>query len=404
MDCSLIKIKRAAGGCLALVGLSAALMSAGCGSSSPAAANQNKSINAASGSKSAQAQMASAGTAAGAKFGGTVTLKPRTIGEVEILHAAEVQRRITGALQAAAAKVGWRVITCDTAGDPAKASSCAQNLLNQGVDAMTSMGVDPSGMAQQMNEAKAKGIPWIGLVGSERDTPLFTAQINQPDHGTISQVMSQYILSRMNAPDAKSRKAGGFAYSTFPAIYGIALRDDVTASELEAGGMKKLDRHVTDLANEAADARQWATSILQRYPNIGAMYTTLDIDQDEIADAVGAKYPNTSFPNRPLVVGLAAGLVSMDKIRKGLLDADAEVAVEAGSWMAIDQLANWFAHKQPIATDLYTGHPTGDYPVWFLKPYMVTKANVPSNPNAYHAPPYDFVTFFSSKWKREFGK
>lgn len=120
--------------------------------------------------------------------------------------------------------------------------------------------------------------------------------------------MSRYILSRMNAPDAKSRKAGGFACSTFPGIYGIALRDDVTATELEAGGMKKLDRHVTD---------------------------------------------------RPLVVGLAAGLVSMDKIRKGLLDADVEVAVEAGSWMAIDQLANWFAHKHPLATDLYTGH----YPV-----------------------------------------
>lgn len=386
----------------ALALLVVTLLAAGCGGKTATATNADNSINKVSGSKAAQAQMASMGSAAGAKEGPAVTLKPETIGEVEILHAAEVQRRITGALEAAAAKVGWKVVTCDTAGDPAKASSCAQNLLNQGVNAMTSMGVDPSAMAQQMKEAQAKEVPWIGLIGSERQTPLFTAQINQPDRGSISQLMSQYILSRLNAPGASSRKAGGFAYSTFPAIYGIGLRDDLTAHMLEAGGLKLVDRHVTDLTNEAADSRQWATSVLQRTPNIGAIYTTLDIDQNEIAQAVAQKFPSTQFPHRPLVVGLAAGLATLDKIRKGILDADAEVAVEAGSWMAIDQLANWFAHKQSIAQDLYTGHKTGDYPVWFLKPYMVTKANAPAQPGVYHAPPFDFVSFFQAKWSREF--
>lgn len=399
---SLTTAKRAATACLALAGLGAALASAGCGSASNANAVANNNIDKATGTKSAQAQMTSLGKAAGAKWGSPIALKPETIGEVEILHAAEVQRRITGALQSAAAKVGWKVVTCDTAGDPSKASSCAQNLLNQGVTVMTSMGVDPSAMAQQMNEAKAKGVPWIGLVGSERPTPLFTAQINQPDHGSISALMSRYILSRLDAPGAASRKSGGFAYSTYPAIYGIGLRDDATAKAIEAGGVKLIDRHVTDLANEAADSRQWATSVLQRNPNLGAIYTTLDIDQNEIADAVAQKFPNTQFPQRPLVVGLAAGLATLDKIRKGILDADAEVAVEAGSWMAIDQLANYFAHKQAIATDLYTGHKTSDYPVWFLAPYMVTKANAPTQSGVYHAPPYDFVSYFGAKWGREF--
>jgi ABC-type sugar transport system substrate-binding protein len=382
--------------------LAAALIAAGCGSSGLTTSAANKSIDKASGSKSQQAQMATLGAAAAAKAGPAVTLKPETIGMIEVLHAAEVQQRITNALKAAAAKVGWKVITCDTAGDPSKASSCANELLTQGVTAMTSMGVDPTGMAQQMKEAKAKGIPWIGLVGTEPDTPAFTAQINQPDHGSISALMSQYILQRLNAAGAASRMRGGFAYSTFPAIYGIGLRDDATAAALKASGVSMIARHVTDLTNEAQDSRQWTQSVLARNPNIGAIYTTLDIDQSEIADAVAQKFPGKSFPARPLVVGLAAGLATLDKIRRGTLDADAEVAVEAASWMGIDQLAAWFAHKTPIATDLYSGHKTGDYPVWFLKAYMVTKANAPAQSGVYHAPPYDFVTFFSTKWAREY--
>jgi ABC-type sugar transport system substrate-binding protein len=330
-------------------------------------------------------------------------LKPQIVGMVEILHAAEVQRRITQALKDAAAKVGWKVITCDTAGDPAKASSCAQSLMTQGATAMTSMGVDPSTMGAQMKQAQSKGIPWLGLVGTERQSPLFTAQINQPDQQAISDVMSQYIMGRLQAADASGRKSGGFAYSTFPAIYGIGLRDTKTAAALRAAGIKQINRHVTDLANNAADARQWARSVLARTPDVGAFFTTLDIDQGEIANAVAAKFPGKAFPDRPLVVGLAAGLGTLDKIRKGLIDADVEVAVEAASWMGIDQLAEFFARKTPLATDLWAGNKTAAYPEWFLKPYTVTKENAPKQPGVYHDPPYDFVTYFTSKWGKEFG-
>ena len=291
------------------------------------------------------------------------------------------------------------MLTCDTAGDPTKAAPCAQNLMTQGVTAMTSMGIDPSTMTAQMKQAKAKGIPWIGLIGTERDSALFTAQINQPDHGAITDVMSQYILGRLKEAQKTS---GGFAYTTFPAIYGIGVRDAATADKLKAGGIKQVDRHVTDLTNEAADARQWTNSVLSRHPNVAALFTTLDIDQNEIANAVAQKYPGKAFPDRPLVVGLAAGLATLDKIRKGTLDADAEVAVEAGSWMAVDQLAAHFSREKPIATDLYSGEKTDDYPVWFLKPYLVTKENAPKQSGVYHAPPYDFVTYFTSKWAKEY--
>ncbi len=381
------------------LGLCGALAAAGCGSSSSSDNSAKESINKASGTKSEQAQMASAGEADAAKAGAQVALKPQTLGMVEVLHAAEVQRRITQALKDAATKMGWRVLTCDTAGDPAKAAPCAQNLMTQGATAMTSMGVDPSTMATQMKQAKAKGIPWLGLVGTQRESPLFTAQINQPDHGAITDVMSQYILGRLKEAQKTS---GGFAYSTFPAIYGIGVRDAATAAKLKDNGIKLVSRHVTDLTNEAVDARQWTNSVLARNPNVAAFFTTLDIDQNEIANAVAQKYPGKAFPDRPLVVGLAAGLATLDKIRKGTLDADAEVAVEAASWMAVDQLAAHFARKTPIATDLYSGEQTDDYPVWFLKPYLVTKENAPQQSGVYHAPPYDFVTYFTSKWAKEY--
>jgi ABC-type sugar transport system substrate-binding protein len=386
------------------LGLVAVVAAAGCGGGDSSASDAKESISKASGTQSAQQKMAADGEAAAAKAGAPVKLAPQTIGMVEVLHAAEVQRRITQALKDAAAKVGWKVITCDTAGDPAKAASCAQNLMTQGATAMTSMGVDPSTMAAQMKQAKAKGIPWIGLIGTERQSPLYTSQINQPDQGAISGVMSKYILDRLNASEAASRKSGGFAYSTFPAIYGIGLRDVKTAGALKQAGLQQVNRHVTDLANNAADARQWARSTLAQAPGVGAFFTTLDIDQGEIGNAVAAKYPGKQFPDRPLVVGLAAGLGTLDKIRKGIIDADVEVAVEAGSWMGIDQLAEYFGRKTPIATDLWPGTKTDEYPEWFLKPYLVTAANAPKQSGVYHDPPYDFVTYFSSKWGKEFGQ
>lgn len=376
---------------------------AGCGSSGSDGTGEGESLNEASGSASERQKMTKLGEEWAEEAGKPVEVKPETIGMVEVLHAAEVQRRITNGLKDAARVMGWKVITCDTAGDPTKAATCARNLLTQGVDAMTSMGVDPSTMEVQMKEAKSKGIPWIGLTGTERNTPLFTAQINQSDAGgAIAKTMSTYILERLDEEGAESRREGGFAYSTFPAIYGIGLRDKVVAEELTAAGVKQQDRHVTDLTNEAQDSTEWARSVLAQHPDVGVIYTTLDIDQNEIANTVHAEFGSKQFPERPLVVGLAAGLATMQKIREGTLDADVEVAVEASSWMAIDQLAEYFTRKRPITEDLYEGNATQDYPVWFLKPYMVTKKNVPSDPKKYHEPPYDFISFFNSKWDTEF--
>lgn len=382
-----------------------ALATAGCGDDDggSASADKKESISEASGTESARAAMAKAGEEAASSAGDAVKLGPQTIGMVEVLRAAEVQRRITQGLKDAAAKVGWKVITCDTAGDPAKASSCAQNLLTQGATAMTSMGVDPKPMGAQMKQAKAKGIPWIGLTGTQRESDLFTAQINQPDQAAISEAMSKYILERLNEPGAEKRKEGGVAYSTFPGIYGIGLRDQKTADALKAAGLKLVNRHVTDLANNAQDARQWARSTLTRNSGLGAFFTTLDIDQLEIANAVQEKFAGKEFPDRPLVVGLAAGLATLDKIRKGQIDADVEVAVEATSWMAIDQFAEYFTRDRTIATDLWSGEKTDEYPEWFVEPYVVTKDNAPKQANVYHDPPYDFVTFFTTKWAKEFG-
>jgi ribose transport system substrate-binding protein len=341
--------------------------------------------------KSASSEQRNTAAVAGEKAatGAPVTLKKQTIGVLEVTGAAEIIQRSTNSVKQAAAEFGWDVKVCDAQGAAAKFTSCARTLLTGGATAILSEAVESAPMKAQMEEAQKRGIPWINLTGEVTASPLFNAQITEPEV-QLSTVISDYVVEKLGGK-------GSLAYTTFPALYAFNIRENVLKDVLAKNpGIKIYNRHIADLANPD-EGRDWATSVLTRNPKLGAFWTTVDFNVLGFAQAVQAKFPGKSFPDRPLVAGAYANLAQLDLIRKGQIDGVGEVPIEAASWIALDQLAQFFGRKTPIAKD-----PAGAYPFPFLEARMVTKADVPADPKQYVPPKHDFASFFTAKWKKEF--
>src|SRR5262245_352879 len=104
-------------------------------------------------SSSERSKATSLGEKAATDAGEPVSLKPETLGVIEITGEAEIIQRSTASLKEAASELGWKVVTCDAQGATAKFTSCARTLLNSNVTAMVSEAVESAPMQAQMEQA-----------------------------------------------------------------------------------------------------------------------------------------------------------------------------------------------------------------------------------------------------------
>jgi ribose transport system substrate-binding protein len=332
-----------------------------------------------------------AGVEAGEESGEPVAVEKQTLGLIEVVGAAESIQREASALESAASELGWDVKVCDGEGDPIKMSNCANTLLSQNITAMVTANVEVAPVKTQMEEAKKRGIPWINIGGPAKPSPLFSTQVveNEEEIGTI---MGEYIVERTEGK-------GTVAATEEPANYPLGIRMNAVYEVLgENPEMEIVSKHVVDFTNLVADVRGWAEGVLTQEPNLGAFALCVDTDPVAVASVVQSnKGAGKQYPDRPLIVGSLGDLANLELIRKGEVDATAETALGATAWIAVDQLAGYFAREAEFAKD-----PQAAYSLPILNPQLVTKENVPANPKEYAEPPVDFEAFFESKWETEF--
>lgn len=375
---------------LLLTLLLAATVAAGCGdddssSSSESGIKQSKSA-------SERQEAAAAGKKMGQEEGDPVALEKQKVGLLLVVPS-EIVLRSEAAVKDAAKELGWSVQTCDAQGVAAKFTSCAETLLNGGATVMVSVATESAPMKAQMERAKKEGIPWINTTGLVTPTDLFSTQITEREL-ELASVLTDYVIEKMNGK-------GTLAYSTLPSLYAIKIRVDKLLSELEAKapGITPIPVEA-DLADILGRTRQQANALLTRYPNLGGFWTTTDPTQLAFAATVQAKRPGSQYPERPLIAAAYGTLVNLAAIRKGSIDAVAEMAVESTSWMALDMAAEHFARDKPFPPD--SDAVEEQYPIPFLETTLITKENVPKDPKAYYPPEHDFVSFFKAKWDQEF--
>ncbi len=386
-----------------LVGVVAALAvaAAACGSSTSKSSPQGAASSGGQSASSAGAPTSAGPTvdaneltalakAAAGKAGAPVKVPPKTIGYLRYVAAAPADQRVYEAAVAAAAVLGWKVIPCDGAGDPTKLAACGNTLLNQKIDALLDDGVPPSIIATSLARAKAAGIPTLYSGGTVDNAASYSAGYVPPD-GQMGEVLANYVTSQLKG------KSGGVIVQGFPTSWGIQ-RVDALKTAAKAANISIDSQQDADGTNLVAGTQAQMAAQLNAHPNAKGMWITFETAVIGAAQAVQAKSPGKKFPQRPLLVTFYANLPTIQLIRAGKVDAAIEDSLEWSSWVAMDQMAEFFARKTPFAKDVRPDYGKG---LDFWRPTLVTKDNAPSEGQLV-TPPVDFTTFFKAKWKTEF--
>jgi ABC-type sugar transport system substrate-binding protein len=379
-----------------LIGIAAAALSvglvAGCGGDDDdSAASTPATSGTTAGTASADA---AAGVAAAEELGGAVALPAKTVGILQIVGGIESADRVEDSLKRAASAVGWKANVCDGAGDPTKWVTCGNSLLDQGVDAVVAIGIDPGQIQLVVNKAKQAGIPIVCVSGEV--PPGYDAAF-YPDEQLAGKMLADDVIAKLNALGKDPSKLAVVDF----ALPSIHARTVVLDEQLKSQpGIDVVARVDTDATNLVPGTRKQTQDIITANPDLNAFWYAFDTAGQAAAPVVATAYPGKEFPDRPLVTTFHADLGTVELMRQGLIDEVLDVNYDASSWMAIDSLAQFFGRDTPFTTD-----PSPDYPgVGDLFDYqLVSKDNLPPE-GEYPEAEVDVVAYFTAKWGAEFTK
>lgn len=331
-----------------------------------------------------------AATAAGDK----VEVPKITVGFVNIIGAVESAQRAERTFKEAASELGWDTNVCDAQGDPTKMARCGDTLLDQNVDVLVVLGIEPSLIKAQLNKAKNQNVPVVQFSGQVADDPLFAGSF-YGDEAEVGQVLTDYTMEKLSAlPDEPVQ----IAVDDYPTEWSSARTDTLRKAVADQAKVKIAVESTTDATNLVEGTRKTVTDEIVANPDLKAFWFGFDSAGQAGAQAVSAKYPGKTFPEKPLVVTFHADLGTVELMRAGAIDAVADTDYSSAGWVAVDQIAQFFARKTPMADTPRPEYPgvgdTYDYTI-------VDSTNLPPE-GQYRTPEHDYQTFFKTKWSNEF--
>ena len=399
--------------------LAVALASAGCasssgsgGNSSPGSSSTNSgstsTVTSLSGSSTPNSELSmfssaknaaavTAGLAAAKNAGPKVNLPKETIGIILIQGQAEIVKRMQQDAQGAADALGWKLLVCDGQGDPVKMQQCGDTLLNEGANALIDTTIEPSVLQAQIQQAKSKGVPVVNVAGVTDPDPYMINFSPTSVETNMTTALDNWAFAQL-----KSKGPGPYTMSYTYAPGATMLRSVQLLKDLKSHpDIKVVASHEINIANLTPDIIAFDDSTLTAHPNLDLMWTAADVSLPLAGQDAISKLGKKSFPNRPLIVGFLDDLINLAAVRSGSVDALVTTPVTADCYIAMDQLAEYFARHHKINGNAATDAQQV-YGMAFKAPTVVTKANLP--PVGQHVPPLNnYALFFATKWKAEFG-
>jgi ABC-type sugar transport system substrate-binding protein len=363
-----------------------AVAAAGCG--------KVKGIEAQDGAQADRAEKA--GKQAAADAGPEVKLPPVTVALLTMNGKDESSNRLKTQLEEVSKKeLGWVPSPCDGKGSPMELETCATGVIDQGpLDVIVTHGVDPKLIPRTLRKAKFKNIPVVNIgaaVPRRRDSPLLAADF-APDDRAQTKKLDGYMIRRLKRVPPASRRIVVLK-STGP---GGKVRFDQLEKDIEGTGIKIVGEGEID-PKKPDTSKETVKGLLEKHKNLKAVWVADGNSVELAGKAVDKAFKDLSFPDRPLVLGFNADPKAAEAIRDGEADAVADVPYEASLWIALDRVAELIGRDEQLSSVS-----TDDYPLDFMDVALVTKDNAPAK-KKFREPKEDFVTFFTEKWKLEFG-
>jgi ABC-type sugar transport system substrate-binding protein len=303
-----------------------------------------------------------------------VRLPKKTIGVMGPINAAEIIKLGTDATVASAKALGWKTIQVDPLGDPAKMASGMTSLVNSNVDAIVLTTIEPAVIASGLRAAKAKGIPVIDTHTQTHSSPLFAGE-----YFLSPQKEFDLLFARMRKDLPRGSEIG---LIELPQFLNAKIAGDLMVAAAKRAGWKIVARHDTDVQNSVPDVQRAVGDMIRANAGIDAIWGCCDFAPTGAIPAIRSSGKNIK------VYALHGIPSSISSARGGL--AVLEVSeYQKGGMIAMDELAAFFASKDPIAKRT---------PRQFAyKQKIVDRANAA---NGYPYPTAPMLAQFKKRWTK----
>lgn len=346
---------------------------------------------------------ASMGSARAWPTGPAVEVPQLTIGYLQVLGASEAAQRLELSAHDAVDHLGWDWEYCDAEGVPDQMQTCLEGFINSGVDAIVTDGTTVEVIVEGLARARDAGIPFVNTGGTQSFYHLYAASFN-PNDSELGRVLAEWMMENRGKDGPVQISSAGFAK------WGSDREDSLRAA-IEGSGVTISAEEMVDFADVIGTAADLAANWLLQAPDSLAFWLTFDLAALGVGPVIIESFSGVSPPDRPMVLTFYANCSTQEQMKAGGVDASSEENLEWGSYVAIDQVASYYAKGVQFTDELRPYYLDADgNAVQFSIPFIVTPDDLgdecepgrgpyptPTDPSW-----TDFVEFFESRWAAEY--
>ena len=309
------------------------------------------------------------GTAIAWPTGPAVELPQLTIGYLQVLGASEAAQRLELTAKDAVDYLGWGWEYCDAEGVPDGMQTCLETLINSGADAIVTDGTTVEVIVEGLARARAEGIPFVNTGGTQSFYHLYAASFN-PNDSELGRVLAEWMMENRGKDGPVQISSAGFAK------WGSDREDQLLAA-VEGTGVTIGAVEMVDFADVIGTAADLAANWLLQAPDSLAFWLTFDLAALGVGPVITESFSGVSPPDRPMVLTFYANCTTQQQMQSGGVDASSEENLEWGSYVAMDQIASYYAMGTQFTDELRPYYEDADGNAWqFSIPFIVTPEDV----------------------------
>ena len=176
--------------------------------------------------------------------------------------SATATAEMVEAFKAQAGEKGWTIDVVDTAGDMGAFASRVEDATTSGANAIVLVSVDPAQIQDQVDKARAAGIPVVTIDGAKNEATVLNVT---SDNYVLGETMTKFLFEQIGSAGNIVR----FFHSAHP---GVRQREIALDDALKANAeVKEVANHYVQVPGQIDDSRAAMDASLLANPGDGAI-------------------------------------------------------------------------------------------------------------------------------------